>query len=193
MVLRIFLFTGLLIACAFSGQSQQLADNQTATESSIEWVSINDLEELQKKEPRKVLVDVYTKWCGPCKLMLKQTFHDPEVVNYINEHYYAVKFNAEGDEVIKFKGYEFTNDDYKPNKPGRNSTHDFTLAIAPVNGRIAYPTIVYLDEDLNIIFPLQGLMRPPQIMPLLTYINQDKFKDTKYEEFLKEYEQKGSQ
>lgn len=163
---------------------------QTANEAKIHWVSVNELEELQKKEPRKVLIDVYTKWCGPCKMMMNSTFKDPKVVNYINENYYAVKFNAEGNEVVNFKGYEFKNDGFQENKPGRNSTHDFTLAVAPVQGRIAYPTVVYMDEDLNIIFPLQGMMRSPQMMPLLAYINEGKYSELEYTKFQEEYEKR---
>ncbi|MDG1381967.1 MAG: hypothetical protein P8P45_07240, partial [Flavobacteriales bacterium] len=36
--------------------------------ASINWISVSDLEDLQAKEPRKVMIDVYTQWCGPCKM-----------------------------------------------------------------------------------------------------------------------------
>lgn len=155
-----------------------------AQTESIKWVSINELEALQKSEPRKVLIDVYTKWCGPCKMMMAQTFTDPSVIKLINEKFYAVKFNAEGNETIKFKGYEFANKSYVAEKPGRNSTHEFTGAIAPVNGKIAYPTIVYMDENLNIISPVQGFMRPPQILPLLGYISEGAYTSQPYDKYL---------
>lgn len=152
-------------------------------DAEVNWISINDLEAKQSKEQRKVLIDVYTSWCGPCKMMLKNTFHNPEVVDYINKNYYAVKFNAEGNEVVNFKGNEWKNDDYDPNRRGRNATHDLTLAIAPSQGRIAYPTIVYMDEDLNIIFPVQGYMQPEQILPLLSYVESDAYKTKTFEAY----------
>ena len=116
-------------------------------------------------------------------MMLKNTFHNPEVVDYINKNYYAVKFNAEGNEVVNFKGNEWKNEDYDPNRRGRNATHDLTLAIAPSQGRIAYPTIVYMDEDLNIIFPVQGYMQPEQILPLLSYVESDAYKTKTFEAY----------
>lgn len=150
----------------------------------IQWVSVNELESLQKKEPRKVMIDVYTKWCGPCKMMMAQTFTDPSVIEFINNNFYAVKFDAEGNEKVKFVGYEFSNADYNPEKTGRNSTHEFTSAIAPVNGRIAYPTIVYMDENLKIITPVQGFMRPPQMLPLLNYISEGAYAEVAYDKYL---------
>lgn len=150
----------------------------------INWVSVNELEALQKKEPRKVMIDVYTKWCGPCKMMMAQTFTDPEVIDFINKKFYAVKFDAEGNEKIKFLGYDFSNEGYNPEKAGRNSTHEFTSAIAPVNGRIAYPTIVYMDENLKIITPVQGFMRAPQILPLLNYMSDGAYAEVAYDKYL---------
>ena len=41
-------------------------------------------------------MDIYTDWCGPCKLMDKNTFQNPDVAQYLNNNFYAVKFNAEG-------------------------------------------------------------------------------------------------
>jgi thioredoxin-related protein len=116
--------------------------------------------------------------------MNQTTFKDPEVVDYINKNYYAVKFDAESADPITFRGTTFENADYDPNRTGRNSTHDLTKAIAPVNGRIAYPTIVYMDEDFKILSPVQGLQRKEQIMPILEYFAKNIYKNQTWEEYL---------
>lgn len=151
--------------------------------NEINWVSWDEVEAKMEKEPRKVLVDVYTKWCGPCKMMDRSTFHDPAVVSYINENYYAIKFDAEGPNPVDFKGTEYKNEAYDPAKTGRNGTHDLTKAIAPVNGRIAYPTIVYMDETFKILSPVQGMQKPEQIMPILSFFGEDIYKDKTWQEY----------
>lgn len=153
--------------------------------NEINWISWDEVEAAMKKEPRKVLVDVYTEWCGPCKMMNNTTFSDPTVVKYINENYHAIKFNAEGPQEVTFRGTTYKNETYDPNKKGRNGTHDLTRAIAPVQGRIAYPTIVYMDENFGILSPVQGFYQPAQIMPLLTYFGEDIYKEKTWEEYSK--------
>jgi len=115
----------------------------------INWMSMNEALEAQKKEPRKIFVDAYTTWCGPCKLLDKNTFGNKDVANYINKHYYAVKFNAEGNEVVKYNDKVFKNPNYQPDKKGRNSVHEFALAM----GVNAYPTMVFFDEKGKFLSP----------------------------------------
>ena len=151
---------------------------------SITWMSLEEAQELSKTTPKKILVDVYTHWCGPCKMMMKYTFTHPWIVKYINENYYAVKLNAEGADPITFKGKTFSNPGYKKDKPGRNSTHQLTQAIANVNGRIAYPTIVFIDKNLNVIPPVQGYQKPAQFEPMLKFIAEDKYVGQKWQEYM---------
>jgi len=159
-----------------------------AQQAHINWMSIAQVQEAMKKEPRKVMIDVHTNWCGPCKMMMKNTFTDPNVIAYINKYYYAVKFNAEGNEVVNFKGNTYKNPDFNPAKTNsRNGTHEFTMAVAPVNGRVAYPTIVYMDEDFTILTPVQGYLKPAQILPILTYFGDDAYKTTDWATFQSTY------
>lgn len=154
-----------------------------STGTQVNWISLTEAEKLMAKEPRKVLVDVYTKWCGPCRMMDENTFKNPSVAEYINKHYYAIKFDAESGDEVHFKGTTYKNADFDPSKSGRNSTHELTMAIAPVNGRIAYPTIVYLDEEFKIVAPVQGYHTPQQIEPILKYIAEGNYQSVAFDQF----------
>lgn len=147
-------------------------------EDKINWVSMEKAVAMTDKKPKKILIDVYTNWCGPCKRMASTTFVHPFIVSYVNENYYAVKFNAEGNDTVEFKGNVYVNKQFNPaNFNRRNGTHDFTRAIAPVNGRIAYPTIVYLDEELNYLTGVQGAYGAKDIEPILKWFATDSHKE----------------
>ena len=73
----------------------------------IHWMSLDEARAAQKVNPKKIFMDVYTNWCGPCKLLEKNTFQNPDVSRYISENYYAVKFNAEGTDEIIFYNQTF--------------------------------------------------------------------------------------
>lgn len=127
------------------------------TEAGLKWYDFKTAVELNKKAKKKVLVDMYTSWCGWCKVMDRQTFTDQEVVEYLNENFILVKFNAETKEPVEFKGQTYV---YKP--MGRRGANG--LAVQMLNGRLAYPSLVYLDADFNKIRVSPGFKKPQQLL-----------------------------
>jgi thioredoxin-related protein len=134
----------------------------------IKWLKFEEAIEKQKSNPKKIIMDLYTSWCGPCKVMDKKTFGNKDVANYINKFYYAVKFNAEGNEEINFFDQKFINTNYDPNKNGRNATHEFTKFLK-VEG---YPTIVFFSEEGDPIMPVTGFQNVHEIELYLKMIKQ---------------------
>ena len=142
----------------------------------INWVTLEEAVELQKKKPKKIMMDVYTNWCGPCKMLDRDTFHNKDVVDYVNKHYYAVKFNAEGDESVNFKGNTYTNPNYDPAKANRrNSVHQ----LARYFSIRSYPTIVFLGEDAEFLTPVIGYKKPQQLELYLKLFKEGDYKDFK--------------
>ncbi|WP_029034206.1 thioredoxin family protein [Salinimicrobium terrae] len=136
----------------------------------IRWMTMNDALEAQKKKPKKIFLDAYTTWCGPCKLLDKNTFSNEDVIKYINKHYYPVKFNAEGVEVVNYREHTFTNPEYDPLRKGRNSTHQFARAMK-ITG---YPSLVFFDEKGALIGPIPGYRNPHQLeLFLKLFVDED--------------------
>ena len=156
----------------------------TSIAQQINWVSFEEALVLQKKNPKKIMMDVYTNWCGPCKMLDRNTFQNPDVAKYVNDNYYAVKFDAEGNENINYKGNTYDNKGYKPEMASRrNSVHNLTHALQ-VN---AYPTIVFFDENGDVIFPLRGYQQPQQLELYLKMFLNDKHKEMKTQEDFNAY------
>lgn len=78
--------------------------NAQITFEHSNWSSIL---EKAKAENKLIFVDVYTTWCGPCKLMSKTTFTNDTVAKFYNQNFINFKIDAEKGEGIEFaKKYE---------------------------------------------------------------------------------------
>lgn len=108
----------------------------------IDWMGLSEAMTAQKEAPKPIFIDVYTDWCGWCKVMDKKTFSQKKVASYMNENFYPVKFNAEKAPPITLGGRE-----YKLMPAGRKQVH--TLAYALLDGNLGYPAYVVLDENLQ--------------------------------------------
>ena len=156
---KILLIT-IIALTAVSFSTIDTADKSQAEATEINWMTFEEAIAAQKKNPKKIMMDAYTKWCGPCKLLDKNTFNNADVVKYVNENYYAVKFNAQGNDIISFKGKEYKNPRYDPKKAEkRNSSHQ----LANYFKVQAYPTILFLDEEANYLAPIKGYKTPKQL------------------------------
>ncbi len=167
----VFLLVFVLSPLTFQGQQ-------------INWMTMNEALEAQKKNPKKIFVDVYTTWCGPCKLLDRNTFTNKDVINYLNKNFYSVKFNAEGTEEVTYNGFTYTNPRYQEGRKGRNGTHQFTSALK-VTG---YPSLAYFDENGKFIQAVAGYRTPQQLEIFLKMMATDDYKKLTTTEAWNEYQ-----
>ncbi|MFN3757330.1 MAG: thioredoxin family protein [Flavobacterium sp.] len=126
----------------------------------IKWMTFDEAMAAQKKNPKPIFMDVYTDWCGPCKMLDKNTFSNKEVAEYINANFYAVKFNGEGNNEVNYKGKKYSNPNFNPDRKGRNSVHEFTMFLK-VEG---YPSMYILNSKGDIDKVIVGYYQPEQLM-----------------------------
>lgn len=103
----------------------------------------------------------------------KNTFQTADVANYVN-NYYAVKFNAEGNETINYKKERvcIQTQDIIPNW----LPDVIRLQFGAVFTIQAYPTIVFMDEKGDVIAPIRGYQTPPQLELYLKMFKADEHK-----------------
>ena len=138
----------------------------------VKWLSWDEAAKLAETEqnPKKIFIDVYTDWCGWCKKMDKDTFQNAEVAEYMSKNYYMVKLDGEGKEPIVFRGKTFK---FVPS--GRNGYHEFAAAL--MQGKMSYPTTIFLDEKMNMLSPGPGYQKPEPFLKIAKYFGENIHKE----------------
>ena len=160
------------------GITQSLAQEASGT---VHWMTFEEAVQRSKTEKRKIFIDVYTDWCGWCKVMDKKTFSQPAVAKLLNEQYYPVKFNAEQREDVMYNGTTFRFIEH-----GGRGTHQ--LAAALLNNQLSYPSVVFLNEDFAIVHILKGFRQAPEFHKIAEFIGGDHYKTTKMETWELKYQ-----
>lgn len=176
-------YLGALVLVGFAFlSSAQSASTKTiiSEESPVKWLTFEQALEKSKTEKRKIFIDVFTDWCGWCKVMDKNTFSEEQVAKILNEKFYPVKFNAEQTEDVVFSGTTFKFVPY-----GNKGTHQ--LAAALLNNQMSYPTVVFLDEEFRMIQPLPGYQKAEEFHKIIQFIGEDHFRTKKWDEWQTTY------
>lgn len=166
---------------ANAGKGEKMA---TDKQQKVKWYTIEEAIALNAKQPRKIIMDVYTDWCGWCKVLDKKTFSHPYIAKYLNENFYPVKFNAEQVEDVVYMGTT-----YKNRAQGEHSAHDFIIALT--QGKLSYPTMIFFDEQSKPLTILPGFQEPQQLEPILVFLVEDRYKTGEsFETFLQNFKSK---
>ena len=147
----------------------------------IEWLTFEEAIALHEKRPKKILIDVYTDWCGYCKKMDRVTYGNQTIAALVNTFFYPVKFNAEQKENLSYDGKT-----YSFRAQGRGGVHEFAAAL--LNGKMSYPATIFLGNDNRLIDKIPGYLKPQLMEKILVFIGKEKFKNQDWESFDKNFQ-----
>lgn len=136
--------------------------------TELKWFSFNEGLAHAKKTNKKVLVDVYTDWCGWCKKMEKDTYAEREVAAYLNEHYVAIKLNAESSSKVTYNGETYTEQE-----------------LAGAFGITGYPSIIFLKGNGEPITTYPGYADAPKFKKVVSFIAEDHYLTKKFEDYVR--------
>jgi uncharacterized protein YyaL (SSP411 family) len=168
-VIGFFIGSILILGFAFFRQAEG---------EKVNWLTVAEMQAAYSKNPKPILVDVYTSWCGWCKVMDKETYSNGKVAAYINEKYYAVKFDAEGQAPVEWNGVRYEYD-------AQNKING--LAGFLLYGQFSYPTTVFLSSLNAKPAPLAGYLKPKEIESPLKFFGDGIYKTKTFPEFMKEF------
>lgn len=152
-----------------------------AQKESIQWKSFEEVESLMASNPKRIMVNLYTDWCGWCKRLEKNTFSNPQLAKYINDNFYAIRFNAESKEAVQYKGRTFQ---FKP----EIRMHE--LAAEIMMGGRGFPFTAIIEMDGQNVSPIPGYQTVKEMEYILTYIHEGRLTNLSWDEWQKQYKPK---
>jgi thioredoxin-related protein len=144
--------------------------------AKIEWLTPEEAERRLRNDPRPVLIDLYTDWCGWCKVMDRKTYSRQGLIDYVNARFHCVRLNAESREEVKWGARVF----------GYNAqarVNQFALAIT--DGELAFPTTVIIPADGSKPQSIAGFLDIKDMEILLRYFGEGMYGKVDFEEFRK--------
>lgn len=166
---RVFILLALIMASITSGFSSKPSE-------VIQWISFEQAAKQFATNPKPILIDIYTDWCGWCKKMDVSTYRSQQLVKYVKEKFYAIKFNAESKNPIVFSGKKFVFDE-------KRDVHQ--LAVYLTGGNLSFPHTVFLSGITAQPAPLAGYLKPSEIEGPLKYFGEKANELSSYAEFTK--------
>ena len=149
-------------------------------QEKVKWYTLEEAIQMTTREPRVLVIDVYTDWCVWCKRMDATTFSDQEIVAMLNSRFYPVKLDAEGKEDIVIGDRTFSYVE-----SGRSGYHE--VAAILTQGRLGYPTISYVDDQGKLLEASPGYKTADQLKVHLAFYADGSYKTTSFEEFSQAY------
>lgn len=161
----LFLIPALLIICSF---------NHPVPKGKIKWMSLAEAEKAAKINPRPILIDLYTSWCGWCKVMDKKTYDNETVAAYLQDKFYPVKLDAETRDSISWAGRKFAyNKQYRINE----------FAIYLTQGDLSFPTTIFFNDLKTGPQNISGYLKPEELEPIAKYFGEGHFGKITFQSF----------
>ena len=119
----------------------------------LDWLEFDEAAEKAAKQGKHLIVDVYTTWCGWCKVMDRETYGNPEVAAYLTDNFVLAKVNGESSSKLHYKGQEITE-------------RQFARAV----GVTGYPATFFMKPNAELLGGVPGFIKSPDFMIYSRYV-----------------------
>jgi thioredoxin-related protein len=121
--------------------------------AKLEWLAFDAAAAKAAKMNKHLIVDVYTTWCGYCRLMDRATYGNPEIAAYLTDNFVLAKVNGESPNLLHWRGEEL-------------SERQFARKV----GVTGYPSTFFMKPDAEMLGGVPGFIQPPDFMIYSHYV-----------------------
>jgi uncharacterized protein YyaL (SSP411 family) len=141
---------------SFKPPESSKPSDKTAAKAAekLEWLAFDAATAKAQSQNKHVIVDIYTTWCGWCKVMERDTYGDSEVAAYLRDNFVLAKVNGESSSKLHWQGRELTE-------------HQFARAV----GVTGYPATYFLKPNADLLGGVGGYIRSPDFMVYAHYVS----------------------
>jgi thioredoxin-related protein len=156
-------------------ETYPIGQKQIMTRVLVKWKTFNELPELMKTKPRKIMVNLYDNYNISSTMQRLKTYNNPLIAKYLNEKFYCTNLDVKSLDSINFLGQTYINE---------KAAHGFhQLAIAMLNGNMQFPAFIVIDENSKLLDRFYGYMSPDDFEVLIHFIGDDDYKNEKWDEY----------
>jgi len=162
------------LAFALLGADAPLAANGPKTNAAVpgeakagvQWLAFDAAIAKAQKENKHLIVDVYTSWCGWCKVMDRQTYGNADVAAYLNEHFVMAKVNGESAATLNWQGKSLTEREF-----------------AKTVGVTGYPSTFFMKPNADLLGGVPGYIKSPDMLIYAKYVSTRYYEKGKLQQF----------
>ena len=133
----------------------------------LEWLAFDAAAEKAAKQNKHMIVDIYTNWCGWCRVMERETYGNAEVATYLTENFVLAKVNGESPSKLHWNGEEL-------------SERQFARKV----GVSGYPATYFMKPNSELLGGVPGFIRPPDFMIYTKYVATRWYQRGKIQEYV---------
>lgn len=129
-------------------------------------VSFEELDSLQKVEPRLALIFVHADWCKFCQQMKHTVFTEDSIVGMLDKNFYFLSLDGETEEDIVFNKTTFH---FKPTG-NHTGVHELAEALVAVKEGVSYPSVCILNKSNEIVFQYNQALSSEEVVAILNEV-----------------------
>ena len=141
-------------------------------EKHLDWLAFDAAAEQAKKANKHLVVDIYTTWCGWCKVMDRQTYGNAEIADYLTQNFVLTKVNGESSSRLHWQGKVMTE-------------REFARAV----GVTGFPTTFFLKPDAEIVGGRPGFIQAKEFLMIARYVGTRWYEKGKFQDFVEANEE----
>lgn len=141
----------------------------------VQWLTFDAAVAKAQRENKHVVVDVYTNWCGWCKVMDRQTYGNDDVAAYLTENFALAKVNGESAAKLMWQGKTLTE-------------REFAKAV----GVSGYPATYFMKPNAEILGGVAGYIKAPDMLIYTKYVHTKYYEKGKLQQFADSLRKVGS-